>query len=139
MITLYGITASRAFRCLWMLEELAIPYRRDKLDYRGEALRTPEYLAINPNARIPALRDGDFILWESMAINLYLAGKYGRDSGLWPDTAETEGLALQWSFWVMGEIEHPLLSVLMHKRILPGEKRDPERVRRNEGLLRAPL
>ncbi len=39
----------------------------------------------------------------------------------------------------MGEIERPLLSVLMHKRILPGEKRDPERVRRNEGLLRAPL
>lgn len=139
MITLYGITASRAFRCLWMLEELGIPYQRQKLDYRGNALRTPEYRAINPNARIPALKDGNFILWESMAINLYLAGKYGRDAGLWPDDPKSEGLTYQWSFWVMSEIEHPLLTLLMHKRILPQEKRDPERASRNQGILRTPL
>jgi glutathione S-transferase len=139
MITLYGVTTSRAFRCLWMLEELGLPYRREKLDFRGPDLRTPEYLAINPNGRIPTLQDGDFILWESMAINLYLAGKYGREAGLWPDSAETEGLAYQWSFWVMSEVEQALLSLLMHKRVLPEDKRDPQKVTRNEGILRTPL
>ena len=139
MITLYGVTTSRAFRCLWMLEELALPYRREKLDFRGPELRTPEYLALNPNGRIPTLQDGEFILWESMAINLYLAGKYGREAGFWPDSAETEGLAYQWSLWVMTEVEQALLTLLMHKRVLPEDKRDPQKVSRNQGILRAPL
>ena len=139
MITLYGISASRAFRCLWMLEELGVPYQREKLDYRGSALRTPEYLAINPNARIPALKDGDLVLWESMAINLYLARRYGRDTGLWPDSTGSEGLAWQWSFWVMTEVEQALLTVLMHTRVLPPEKRDPDRVSRGRGILRGPF
>lgn len=139
MITLYGVTTSRAFRCLWMLEELGLPYRREKLDFHGPELQSPEYLAINPNGRIPTLRDGDCILWESMAINLYLAGKYGRGAGFWPDSPETEGLAYQWSFWVMSEVEQALLSLLMHKRVLPEDKRDPQKVTRSEGILRAPL
>jgi len=139
MITLYGITASRAFRCLWMLEELDLTYQREKLDYRGETLRSPDYLAINPNGRIPTLKDGDLILWESMAINLYLARRYGSEKHLWPDSTESEGLALQWSFWVMTEIEQHLLSLLMHKRMLPADKRDAAKVTRNEGILRPPL
>ena len=139
MITLYGITNSRAFRCLWMLEELGLPYQHEKLDYRDDALRSRDYLAINPNARIPALKDGDFVLWESMAINLYLARKYGQATNLWPDTTESEGLAWQWSFWAMTEVEHPLLSVLMHTRMLPEDKRDPDKARRNRGILRAPM
>lgn len=139
MITLYGITASRAFRCLWMLEELGLPYHREKIDYRGGELRSPEYLSINPNARIPALKDGDHVLSESMAINLYLARRYGTEKRLWPDSPESEGLALQWSFWVMSEIETHLLALLMHKRMLPTNKRDPDRASRSEGILRAPL
>ncbi|RMG38712.1 MAG: glutathione S-transferase family protein [Gammaproteobacteria bacterium] len=140
MITLYGISASRAFRCLWMLEEVGLPYRHEPLDYRDKAgLDDPSYRALNPNGRIPTLVDGDHVLWESMAINLYLARKYGGDAGLWPDSPETEGLAWQWSFWVMTEVEHALLTVLMHRRVLPEAKRDPERATRNEGLLRQPL
>ena len=140
MITLYGISASRAFRCLWMLEELGIDYRRKPLDYRDQAaLNDPAYRALNPNGRIPTLVDGDYVLWESMAINLYLARRYGQAAGLWPDDEQAEGLAWQWSFWVMTEVEHPLLSVLMHRRVLPTEKRDPQRAARTPGLLRQPL
>lgn len=139
MITLYGITTSRAFRCLWLLEELGIDYRHVPLDFRGDDLGSEEYLARNPNGRVPALQDGELVLWESMAINLYLADRYGRDQGLWPDKAETRALAYQWSFWVMSEVEQPLLAVLMHKRVLPEDKRDPQKVSRNEGLLRQPL
>jgi glutathione S-transferase len=139
MLKLYGITASRAFRPLWLMHELGLEYEQVRIDFRGEQLRDPAFLAVNPNGRIPALVDGELVLWESMAIDLYLARKYGADSGLWPETVEGEALALQWSFWVMSEVEGPLLSVLMHNRVLPSEKRDPEKVSRNLGLLKAPF
>lgn len=139
MITIYGIAASRAFRTYWMAEELGLEYRREPLDFRGAALEDPAYLALNPNGRIPTLVDGDFVLWESMAINFYLAEKYDNGLGLWPDSVESRALAAQWSHWVMGEVEGPLLTYLMHKRILPEDKRDAHKVSRNQGLLRRPL
>ena len=139
MRTLYGITPSRAFRPLWVLEELGLDYRQVGVDYRGAALEDPAYLALNPNGRIPTLVDDDLVLWESMAIDLYLARRYAGDRGLWPDTIQGEALTWQWSFWVMGEIEHPLLSVLMHRRLLPEPRRDAAKVSRNLGLLQRPF
>ncbi len=139
MITLYGINTSRAFRCLWMLEELGLSYQHEPLDFRGKDLQSESYRSINPNGRIPALVDGELVLWESMAINLYLAEKYDDDRVLCPPTPEQRAPAYQWSFWVMTEVEHALLSVLMHTRVLPEEKRDPQKVSRNQGLLRKPL
>jgi glutathione S-transferase len=121
------------------MHEIGLEYEQVPIDYRGEEPSDPAFLAVNPNGRIPALVDGELVLWESMAINLYLARKYGVDSGLWPETIEGEALALQWSFWVMNEVEGPLLSVLMHSRVLPAEKRDPEKVSRNLGVLKAPF
>ena len=136
MITLYGIATSRAFRCLWMLEELGLEYEHKALDFRGDDLRSEEYRAINPNARVPTLQDGELTLWESMAINLYLAQRYGGEQGLWPNSTETQALAYQWSFWVMTEVESHLLAVLMHRRMLPEPERDPGKLARSEGALR---
>jgi glutathione S-transferase len=76
MLELYGNARSRAMRCLWMLEEVGQPYRLVEKSVRADDLQTAEYLALNPNARIPTLVDGGRVLWESMAINLYLALKY---------------------------------------------------------------
>ena len=123
MITLYGIPASRAFRVLWMLEELGVEYRHVATNFAGGGTRTAEFLKLNPNGHIPVLVDGETVLWESMAINLYLARKYGA-GGLWPATVEDEGHALQWSFWVMTEVEAALLAVLLHRRILPEGQRN---------------
>ena len=139
MIKVYGINQSQAFRPLWLLHELGLDFEQVKLDYRGEDLEDAAYRALNPNRRIPTLVDGDLVLWESMAINLYLARRYGVESGLWPDDVGAEALTWQWSFWVMTEIEHPLLTVLMHKRVLPEAKRDPARLSRNLGVLKAPF
>jgi len=139
MITLYGITTSRAFRCLWLLEELDKDYKHEPIDFRGKELQSEAYRSINPNSRVPTLVDDDLVLWESMAINLYLANKYGMKKGLWPEAVEQQALAYQWSFWVMTEVEHPLLTVLMHKRVLPEEKRDAQKVSRNAGVLRKPF
>ena len=76
MLQLYGNSLSRAMRCIWMLEEMGLPYELVKKSTRAEDLQSAEYLRLNPNARIPTLVDGSFVIWESMAINLYLAQKY---------------------------------------------------------------
>jgi glutathione S-transferase len=107
-----------------MLEELGVPYENVKVSFLG-GTRTPDFLRLNPNGHIPVLQDGDFVLWESMAINLYLARKH--DKGLWPKTVEDEGRAWQWSLWAMTELEEPTLTALMHRMFLPEAQRDAKK------------
>jgi glutathione S-transferase len=114
VITLFGTPLTRAFRSLWMLEELGVPYEHVKTDFATGDTRKPGYLKINPNGHVPALVDGDLALWESMAINLYLAGKYGEGT-LWPASEPDRARALQWSFWVMTECEQHLFGVLFQR------------------------
>lgn len=77
MLKLYGGVLSRASIVQWYLEELQIPYEYVQLNMQAEDHKQPEFLAINPMGRLPAIVDGDFQLWESGAILLYLAEKYG--------------------------------------------------------------
>jgi glutathione S-transferase len=111
MLRLYGTPQTRTFRPLWMLEELGISYELVKTDFANGDTRTPGFLAINPNGHVPALVDGELTLFESLAINLYLAEKYGKGT-LWPDTEADRARAVQWSFWAMSECERPLFDVL---------------------------
>ena len=124
MIKLYGIPASRAFRSLWMLEELGLEYENVPTSFMG-GTRTAEFLKLNPNGHIPVLQDGDLTLFESLAINLYLARRY--DKGLWPKRVEDEGRAFQWSVWAMTELEEPLLTALLHRAFFPAEQRDAKK------------
>ncbi len=68
-VKIYGPTASRAARALWIVHELGIPFEHVAMEMKD--LKGAEYLKINPNGKVPALVDGDFKLFESMAINLY--------------------------------------------------------------------
>lgn len=81
MITLYGVPRSRTMRCLWMLEELGVPYENVPTHFATGECKTPEFLTINPNGHIPALVDGDVTLFESLAINLTWRANTTRDSG----------------------------------------------------------
>jgi glutathione S-transferase len=76
MLKLYGGARSRATIIQWQLEELAIPYEFVMLDMQAGEHRQEAFLAINPFGKVPAIVDGDFKLWESGAILLYLAEKY---------------------------------------------------------------
>jgi glutathione S-transferase len=136
MLKLYGNTRSRAMRCLWMLEEVGQPYELVEKSVRAEDLHNPEYLALNPNARIPTLVDGEYVLWESMGINLYLAQKYDSPMHASP---EVMGLAAQWSFWAMLEAESLLFDLLMHRALLPEFTRDASHAERDELVLGKPL
>jgi glutathione S-transferase len=112
-LKIYGIPLSRASRCLWLARELGIPHENIPVHF-NETRESPALMAINPNARVPAIDDGGFHLYESMAINFYLAKKYGAGSPIVPSALEGDALVLQWSFWVMTEIEKPLLALMLH-------------------------
>lgn len=137
MLQLYGNPRSRAMRCLWMLEEVGQPYQLVDKSLRADDLHDADYLRLNPNARIPTLVDGAVVLWESMAINLYLAQKY--DGPMHCASADVLGIAAQWSFWAMLEIEQSLLHLLEHRVLLAEHARDLSAIERNELLLQKPL
>ncbi len=136
MIKLYGIPMSRAMRSLWALEEVGVPFELVSTHFLNDA-HAPEYLKINPNGRIPALQDGEVTLFESLAINLYLARKYG--PALWPKTVADEGRAYQWSVWAMTELEEPIITALMHRSFLPAEQREPKKAEEAAQRFEKPL
>ena len=80
MLKLYGGARSRATIVRWYLEELSIPYEFVLLDMQAGEHLQPEYLAINPFGKVPGIEYGDFHLWESGAILLYLSEKYAQVS-----------------------------------------------------------
>src|SRR4029453_10983790 len=90
-LRIYGVARTRAFRVLWIAKELDLDYEHVPTEIGPAGARKADYLAINPNGRLPAIDDGGFMLWESLAITLYLAKKHGR---LYPRTLEGEAKAL---------------------------------------------
>ena len=135
-ITLYGISGSRAIRSIWAAEETGVDYTHVPTHFAKDA-KTEEYLKINPNGRVPALVDGDMLLCESMAINLYLAKNYGGD--LYPASAADEARCWQWSLWGISEIEPLQMQLVVQKFFTPEEKRDPGVSARAEKGLARPL
>jgi len=137
-LKIYGVARSRAARVLWMAKELGLDYEHVKVDFATGETRQPAHLALNPNGHIPAIDDDGVILWESMAINLYLAKKYNT-AGLYPTRLEDEARAWQWSFWGMTDVERPLLTAMMNRAIFPENQRDLAAADAAEETLAQPL
>jgi len=137
-LKIYGVARSRAFRTLWMAKELGLDYDHVKVDFATGETRTPAHLALNPNGHIPVIDEDGFVLWESMAINLYLAKKHSLGR-LYPTHLEDEARAWQWSFWGMTEVERPVLTALFNRAILPEDKRDAAAADSAERMLAQPL
>jgi glutathione S-transferase len=138
MLKIYGVARSRAFRVLWMAKELGLDYQHVKIDFASGETREPGFLALNPNGHVPVIDDDGLILWESMAINLYLAKRYGA-GGLYPARLEDEARAWQWSLWGMTEVERTVLTALMNRAVYPAEKRDKAAADAAEKELAQPL
>jgi glutathione S-transferase len=136
-LTIYGSPMSRAFRVLWMARELGLQYENVPLDPRAGDTRKPDYLRINPNGHVPAIVDGDYVLWESLAINLYLAKKH--DGPLAPTNLAEEGKALAWSMWALTELEDNIMALVQSVRMPPEHKPNAARIERAKEGLAAPL
>lgn len=95
-LQLYGGAYTRSAMVQWYLAELAVPYEYQELDIRAGDHLKPEYLAINPMGKLPAIVDGEFKLWESGAILLYLADKYDQMGG---GDKQKQAEIIQWVFF----------------------------------------
>ncbi|APV50352.1 hypothetical protein BWI17_12000 [Betaproteobacteria bacterium GR16-43] len=136
-LRIYGAPRSRTFRVLWAAEELGIPYENIPVDF-AEGSKKPEYLAINPNGRIPAIDDDGFVLFESLAITMYLARKHGNGK-LYPSSPQAEACLWQWSLWGANEIEVPMVQWIGNRFVLPPEKRNEAIAAEAEAKLPRPM
>lgn len=120
MLTIYGVYRSRATRTLWLAGELGLEFkqvpvlqaRRVENPLADDApmnTLTPAFLAINPMGTIPCIEDDGMVLYESMAINLYLARKHG--TSVAPANLAEDAQMMQWSFFAATEVETNALKI----------------------------
>ena len=111
--------------------ELGLDYEHLPIEIGEAGARAPEFLAINPNGRLPVIVDDGFVLFESLAITLYLAKKYSPGK-LYPVTLQGEAKAWQWSFWAISEVDRGVNIWSLHAVRLPPVERDAQK--REEAL-----
>lgn len=104
---IYGSPSSRTKRTMWMAAELGLAYQHSPFEWDDPFLKSAEFLALNPAGAIPTVVDGEVVVSESLAINLYLAKRYGRGAPLrlYPETLTEEAQVWRWTLWVQGQLE----------------------------------
>lgn len=133
MVTIYGVYRSRASRNLWLANEIGLEFRHVPViqAYRlpdpaapDAPLNTqsPSFLAANPNGLVPAVEDDGLVLTESLAINLYLARKYGGSVG--PGDHAEDGLMTMWALWAATGVEPHSIQILYNMAAKPAAERD---------------
>jgi len=120
---LYHCPGSRSIRIVWLLEELGLNYDLHSMPLGSPEMRTPEYLAIHPGGRVPALGDGDVTLGESGAIVEYLLARHS-DGQMRPDpSAPAFPKYLQWLHFPEGMLMPQINVIVVETKFLPPEKR----------------
>jgi glutathione S-transferase len=122
MLQLYGSEKTRAFRVLWLLEELNLPYKHMALNFAAGEHKSPDYLKLNPSGKVPVLVDGSLVIHESSAILLHLLDSYGEGSSLEISRDKRTEL-YQWLFYGSSELEQGLWTAARHSFVYPPEKR----------------
>ncbi|MFO0759752.1 MAG: glutathione S-transferase family protein [Byssovorax sp.] len=98
-LTFYYAPMTSATRIHWALEELGVPYEKVKLDLAAGDQKKPEYLALNPNGKVPLLVDSGTPIFESLAILLHLGETYGVEKGLFPVPGLERAEVFKWMAW----------------------------------------
>jgi glutathione S-transferase len=122
-LRIYGIARTRAFRALWVANEVGLSYQHLPIEIGDAGAGAPEFRAINPNGRLPFIDDNGFVLFESLAITLYLAKKHA-NGRLYPATLEGEARTWQWSMWALNEVDRGVNIWSLHAIRLPADERD---------------
>jgi len=137
-LRIYGIARTRAFRALWVAEELGLDYDHVPIEIGDAGARKPEFLAINPNGRLPAIDDDGFVLTESLAITLYLAKKHSTGR-LYPASLTGEAETWKWSLWAVQEVDRGVNIWSLHAVRLPPGERDARKREEALKVLAAPF
>jgi len=124
-LTIWGRANSvNVQKVLWCLRELDLAYRRIDAGMAFGRNHDPDYLAMNPNARVPTLVDGDFVLWESNSIMRYLVLAYGKRSPIYPEAPKVRAGVDRWLDWTLSTlqpVDRPVFWALVRT---PADQRD---------------
>ena len=112
------------FEFIWLANEIGIPYDHIPVTFSVPDAQCKEswYLALNPNGLVPAIDDDGFVMWETAAINLYLAETY--KNSLYPSTRQSRGAMLQWAFFATTEVEPALITLFRNRIFFPPDQRN---------------
>jgi glutathione S-transferase len=136
-IKLIGTPASRVMRNVWMLAELGLPYEHERMLSSAPELKQPPYTDWNPNAKIPICIVDGFVIWESLAINLYLDRKFPSPISL--VSLEEQARGMQWALWALTEVELDTFNWYLNTIGKPEAERDAGLAAKSWEKLQKPL
>lgn len=121
-LVFYTHPMSRGRIARWMMEEVGKPYRTELMEYAG-SMKSPEYLAVNPMGKVPALKHGDTVVTEAGAICAYLADAFP-ELGLAPPLGDRRrGPYFRWMFFAAGPVEGSMAARALGAEVKPEQKR----------------
>ncbi len=124
MLKIFHFPGTRAFRVIWVCEELGIPYEIQPVDFSASYRASPEWRAINPVGKVPAMIDGDMKMFESCAMMQYVLDRYG-NGRLQPAVSDAEyPQYLQWCWFAESTFHRPLGEIVNHRREFKPELAD---------------
>ncbi|QOZ26184.1 Glutathione S-transferase GstB [Bradyrhizobium ivorense] len=131
-LTIWGRANSvNVQKVLWCLAELELPYQRIDAGMQFGKNDQADYLAMNPNGRVPTLVDGDYVLWESNSVMRYLCMAYGQGSPIYPQAPQARAAVdrwLDWSLSTLQPVDRPVFWALVRT---PPEKRDMVQIQKD--------
>lgn len=98
-------TSINVRKVLWTCAELGTEFEREDWGTGFQSTLEPGFLALNPNAQVPVIVDGDFVLWESNSIIRYLVMQYGRDDALYPADPKVRASVDRWLDWTLSTLQ----------------------------------
>ena len=130
MLTVWGrASSSNVQAVLWCIAELGIEHQRIDAGFTYGVVDTPEYLAMNPNGKVPTVRDDGPPIWESGAILRYLASRHG-DERFWPRSPAERAQVDKWAEWSKVSAAASFTAPVFWRVVrTPAERRDPEAIR----------
>lgn len=116
MLTIHHVPGTRSLRVIWLCEELQLPFTVKAVDFSPAYRATPEWRAMNPVGKVPAMTDGAFSMFESGAMLQYLLDRYGSGRLQPSPGTEAHGLYLQWSWFAEATYARPIGEIVNHRR-----------------------
>jgi len=117
VLKIYHVPGTRAVRVVWLCEELGLPHQRVPVDFSPEYRASAEWRRLNPVGKVPAMTDGDLILFESGAMVEYILDRYGEGRLRPASGSAAHAHYLQWSWFAEATFARPLGEIVNHRRV----------------------
>ena len=117
MLKVYHVPGSRSVRVVWLCEELGLSYERVPIDFSAEYRASAEWRRLNPVGKVPAMTDGDLILFESGAMVEYILDRYDEERLRPTPGSDAYARYLQWSWFAEATFARPLGEIVNHRRV----------------------